>query len=108
MNVSKLLLAALPLMLCAADSEARQMFRCKGSIIESGLTATEVLAKCGEPDVRDVFAEPVRARSLNDTTYVIGSTAVETWVYRRGPGQFQARLTFDQGRLRRIEFLRLR
>lgn len=91
--------------LTAAAADAREVFRCNGSIIETGLTIPEVLARCGEPESRDVSTVPIRARSIYGASYVVGTATLEYWVYRRRGGQFPAFLTFDQGRLRDIEFI---
>lgn len=86
-------------------AEARKMFRCNGSIIDTGLTIPEVIAKCGEPDSREVTSVPIRARNPKGATYVVGTATIEHWIYRRRAGEFPALLTFDMGRLRDIEFL---
>jgi len=91
--------------LAAASADAREVFRCKGSIIETGLTIPEVLARCGEPESRDVSTVPIRARGVYGASYVVGTATLEYWVYPRRGGQFPAFLTFDQGRLRDIEFI---
>lgn len=89
----------------AIDAQARKVFRCNGSLVDTGLTIPEVLARCGEPDARDVSSVPVRARNIRGATYVVGTATLEHWVYRRRGGQFPAYLTFDEGRLRDIEFI---
>lgn len=101
--VSMLIVTACALF--AARADAREVFRCNGSIIETGLTIPEVLARCGEPESRDVSTVPIRARSLYGASYVVGTATLEYWVYTRRGGQFPAFLTFDQGRLRDIEFV---
>lgn len=88
----------------AAPAQARTMFRCKGSIIDTGLTAVEVRARCGEPDLRTVESVPVRARSSRGGTYVVGTATIERWRYQRGPGEFPVELTFEEGELKKIEF----
>ncbi|MFO7288124.1 MAG: DUF2845 domain-containing protein [Gammaproteobacteria bacterium] len=93
---------------CAASvdfADAREMFRCNGSIVRTGQTIPEVLARCGEPDSRESAAVPVRAIGRLGGSYVVGTATVEYWVYRRRGGQFPAYLTFDQGRLRKIELI---
>jgi len=102
--VSMLILTA-GAMTVAASTDAREVFRCNGAIIETGLTIPEVLARCGEPESRDVSTVPIRARSIYGASYVVGTATLEYWVYPRRGGQFPAFLTFDQGRLRDIEFI---
>jgi hypothetical protein len=78
--------------------------RCGSVLIEQGVTQDYVLEKCGEPDSRTISGVPIRARRLNGTTYVVGTTSQEIWVYKRNSGQFPAVLTFDGGFLRELEF----
>ncbi len=89
----------------AASAEAREMFRCNGSIVATGLTMPEVIARCGEPESRDVSTVPIRARGRHGASYIVGAAAIEHWLYRRKAGQFPAFLTFDHGRLRSIELI---
>ncbi len=89
----------------AGSADARELFRCNGSIVQTGQTIPEVLARCGEPDARESTAVPIRALGRRGGSYVVGTAVVEHWVYERCGGQFPAYLTFDQGRLRRIEFI---
>jgi hypothetical protein len=35
----------------------------------------------------------------------VGTTSRELWIFERDPGQFRAHLTFEQGRLTKIELL---
>jgi hypothetical protein len=99
------LVGALLALAATQAAEARQGLRCNGSIVDPGLTVAEVLARCGQPDSRDVSSVPVRAMSLHGGSYVIGTASLEHWVYRRRGGQFPAHLTFDHGRLRHIELI---
>ena len=89
----------------AGSADARELFRCNGSIVQTGQTIPEVLARCGEPDSRESAAVPIRATGRLGGSYVVGTAVVEHWVYTRRGGQFPAYLTFDQGRLRRIELI---
>lgn len=93
------------LTLAAAAPAGAQTMRCGGSIIDTGITAAETLARCGEPESRDQRTEPVYARRVNGGTHVVGTTTIENWIYDRGPGQFQAKLTFEDGLLTRIDYL---
>lgn len=60
-------------------------FTCGGRIVEVGDTTYEVLAKCGEPNYRDVFFDS------------------ETWFYDFGPHKFIRILTFVYSKLYYIE-----
>ncbi len=68
----------------------------------------QVLAICGSPKSRIVEEVPVRARLASGFSRFIGITTTEQWVYDRGWGKFPAVLKFDDGKLRRIEYLRYR
>jgi hypothetical protein len=75
-------------------AEARAM-RCDGSLITVGDRRFDVLAACGEPDLR----VPVRLE-------VIGIYALpyeEVWYYNFGPRRFIRQLRFRQGRLVAID-----
>jgi hypothetical protein len=84
---------------------AADTMRCEGAIVREGMIAGEVLAKCGEPSSKRVEEVPIRARNRNGGVNVVGSAKIETWVYDRGAGQFPAALTFDEGKLKSIEYL---
>jgi hypothetical protein len=63
-----------------------------------------VLELCGEPAERVVTDEPIRAFNPDGTSWVVGTTRSEILTYDRGSGRFPALLTFDDGRLVRIEY----
>jgi Protein of unknown function (DUF2845) len=83
-------------------------FRCRNSLVYEGLSSTEVIGKCGEPATREVLAEPIRARFPSGAFQIVGTRTIEHWIYEREPGQFPARLTFEEGELRKIELLSTR
>jgi hypothetical protein len=91
--------------LFSARALAADSFRCGNSLIMTGMTAGEVLAKCGKPLSREVERVPIRARTPYGATHVTGWTSVEYWVYDRAPGQFLVRLTFAEDQLEDIEML---
>ncbi len=78
--------------------------RCGNSLISVGITQSEVLQKCGEPDGRVERSEPVYGRYPNGNTYVAGNTTQQVWHYQRRSGQFPADLTFEAGVLKKIDF----
>jgi hypothetical protein len=80
--------------------------RCRnGRLINVGMASAEVAAKCGEPQSRMVEEIPVRARLPNGNVVQTGLTQAERWIYQRGPGQFDAQLTFEDDKLVRIDLL---
>lgn len=91
-------------MAMARDAGAVDTLRCNRSLIDTGMSTVEVRAKCGEPDVVEIERVPVRARNPAGAVVEIGETTIERWTYERG-GRFPARLTFEDGTLRRIELL---
>ncbi|MBX5460280.1 MAG: DUF2845 domain-containing protein [Steroidobacteraceae bacterium] len=89
--------------LVAAPSRAETL-RCGNVLIQPGDSASYVLARCGEPNAREQITEPVFARRPNGTTYQVGTTTREIWRYERRRGQFPARLTFEGGELKKLEY----
>ena len=68
----------------------------------------EVVALCGQPKDRTSEDVPVRARGAGGGVVVTGTTRVERWTYDRGQGQFDAVLSFEDGKLVRIDVLSTR
>jgi hypothetical protein len=85
---------------------AEDVIRCASNrLVNVGMIAAEVIARCGQPKSRSVEGVPVRARTRNGNVVVTGSSRVERWTYDRGQGQFDALLTFDGDKLVRIDLL---
>jgi hypothetical protein len=85
---------------------ADDTMRCRnGRLINTGMTAAEVSARCGQPQSRAVEEIPVRARLPNGSVVQTGTTQAERWIYQRGQGQFDAQLTFEDDKLVRIDML---
>jgi hypothetical protein len=89
----------------AGAASAADTLRCGSALISVGMVASQVAAKCGEPQTKHVEDVPVRVRRANGTTAAGGVTHVERWTYEREYGQFPALLTFEQGTLKSIELL---
>jgi len=64
-----------------------------------------VSSRCGDPKSRTVEEIPVLARLPSGGTRQTGTTHAERWIYGRGQGQMDALLTFEDGKLRRIELI---
>jgi hypothetical protein len=80
--------------------------RCRnGRIVNVGMTAKDVSSRCGQPTSRTVEEIPVMARLPSGAARQTGTTQAERWIYGRGQGQFDAMLTFEDGKLLRIELL---
>lgn len=84
----------LVLLLLAPGRVVAENMRCGEYLIVRGYTFFEVLERCGKPDLEYAW----------DENYVAGVQArVTEWVYEQGPNRFRRVLTFEEGRLRRIE-----
>ena len=105
-NPSRWLLHGALIAAVAASAHADDTMRCRnGRLINTGMTAAEVTARCGEPRSRAVEEIPVRARLPNGAVVQTGTTQAERWIYARGQGQFDAQLTFEDDKLVRIDLL---
>ena len=87
-------------------TQADDTMRCRnGRLINVGMMAAEVTARCGQPQSRTTEEIPVRARLPSGNVVQTGTTRAERWVYQRGQGQFDAQLTFEDDKLVRIDLL---
>jgi hypothetical protein len=91
------------------DARADDSTRCRsGRLVNVGMVAAEIVARCGEPKSRSGEDVPIRVRTAAGGTAVIGTTRVERWIYDRGQGQFDAVFTFEDDKLVDIELLTTR
>jgi hypothetical protein len=105
-SVSRCLALAVAAVATTFVATAEDVIRCRGNrLVNVGMIAAEVVARCGEPKNRRAEDVPVRARTPNGNVVVTGSARVERWTYARGQGQFDAVLTFDDDKLVRIDLL---
>lgn len=77
-------------------AQALDTMRCGSRLASTEMTAAEVIAACGEPQFRDVWA----------TSAAHGGGALgysEEWTYNFGSSQLLRVLRFRQGRLQRID-----
>jgi hypothetical protein len=86
----------------AADAFADSM-RCGSALVSEGMSAADVVERCGEPVSREVVEEPIMARRPNGTTYQVGVRRIEHWIYDRGARMFKAFLTIEEGIAKTIE-----
>jgi Protein of unknown function (DUF2845) len=96
--------AALP----ALDAHAERTIRCRtNKLVNVGMIDAEVIGLCGEPKSRTVEEYPVLRRNpRNRTVAPTGDVArTERWIYELGQGKFDAQLTFENGKLVRIDLL---
>jgi hypothetical protein len=78
--------------------------RCGSSLVKEGDTQGYVQEKCGEPESKQTYTEPVYARRANGSSYEVGTTTKDVWRYKRSNGSFPAVLTFEKGVLKKLEF----
>ena len=104
----KVIIGAIVALGFASVADAYGSLRCKGRLIDVGDTMEEVASLCGDPAGRSIEEIPTRTRVGAGYSRLTGITTNERWIYDRGWGRFPAVLTFDQGRVIRIEYLPVR
>ena len=77
---------------------------CGSSLIKEGDTQGYVQEKCGQPESKQTYTEPMYARRPDGTAYEVGTATKDVWRYHRSNGSFPAVLTFEQGVLKKLEF----
>jgi hypothetical protein len=100
--------AVLVTLLGSGDARADDTLRCRnGRLIHVGMVDAVVIGRCGEPKSRTIGEAPVLARNPARGTVAATGEVIRTerWIYERGRGQFDAMLTFENGKLQSIELL---
>ena len=93
----------------AAHAES---LRCDGDLAQIRDSKATVLAKCGEPMLKDSFCKPVEQsttvqNSENKATTIINvmpCESVDEWTYNPGSGQFLTTLRFERGELKSMKY----
>jgi hypothetical protein len=99
------IVAVASLVIAVATAPAwAETLRCGSSLIKEGDTQGYVQDKCGEPDSKQTYTEPVLARRQDGSSYEVGTTSHDVWRYKRSNGSFPAVLTFEGGVLKKLEF----
>jgi len=88
----------------AATPAFAETLRCGSVLVKEGDTQGYVQEKCGEPQSKQTYTEPVMARRADGTAYEVGTTSKDVWRYQRSNGSFPAVLTFEKGVLKKLEF----
>jgi len=88
----------------AAAPAFAETLRCGSVLVTEGDTQGYVQEKCGEPQSKQTYTEPVMARRADGTAYEVGTTSKDVWRYQRSNGSFPAVLTFEKGVLKKLEF----
>jgi hypothetical protein len=78
----------------SAASAVRAEFRCDTELIGRGMTPLEVLERCGSPEFE---------QGWTDYRYPGFLVRVDEWSYHLGINRFRRLLTFENGRLIRVE-----
>lgn len=86
------------------SAEAYGSLRCKGKIIDEGMSMHKVLSLCGEPKSRRSEAAPVRHRNAIGFSSFSGVSSTQVWEYDRGWGKFPVVLRFEDETLKRVEY----
>lgn len=89
-------LLAMALVAAAGPAAADNTLSCGSKLIETGMTAAEVLKHCGEPASRKVEDQAVHSGNR-----IVGTTQFQIWSYERS-GATRV-LKFDQDKLMSIE-----
>lgn len=101
--IFRILVVASLLVYCST-AESYGSLRCKGKIIDVGMSMDKVLALCGEPNSRQIEHTPVRHRNVIGFSSFSGISRAELWEYDRGWGKFPVMLRFQDGTLKRVEY----
>ncbi len=72
--------------------------RCGDRVVSVGDSATDLMAKCGEPASKNKWEEVIRERLGDDTARKIYIT-VEDWTYNFVPNQFLRIFTLRNGKV---------
>ena len=92
--------------LISFGASGEDTIRCRnGRLVNVGMTNSEVSSRCGQPTSRTREEIPVMARLPTGAVRQTGTTHAERWIYARGQGQSDAMLTFEDGKLRRIDLV---
>lgn len=77
--------------------------RCRNGIVSIDDSIPEVLNKCGEPAFQDRRQETRSFGQRHGRSYE--TVTIDTWTYNFGPQEFMYEVTFQNGRVARIESL---
>lgn len=84
----------LGLLLATAPPVAGAALRCDTDLVSRGMTPVEVFERCGDPEFEQAWT---------DFRYPGRFVRVAEWSYNLGDNRFRRLLTFENGRLIRIE-----
>ncbi len=106
------LLATLVVLLCALGASRAEALSCQNRLVDLGDPAARVRSLCGDPadvstrvEQRSVTVHRRAPNGIVVSDTVSVAVTVERWLYDFGPQRFMQELTFEDGRLRRVEAL---
>jgi hypothetical protein len=104
-TVVYLLLAGLIFLQLPASVAAQQTgsMSCRNGIVSINDTIPDVVKKCGLPAFQDRREETFSGGQRHGRSYEI--IAVDDWIYNFGPQEFMYEVTFQNGRVAKIESL---
>lgn len=83
-----------------------ESMRCGKWVVNAEHSPAELIAKCGEPQSREVTENEVLGRTPSGHSIRLGTQIVERWVYKRSTGALPMQVTIIDGKvteIRRIE-----
>ena len=87
----------------AATALGDEPMRCGRWVVDSSVSVSELLKKCGEPTTKEVVEQDVRAIGPTGAMIKVGKTAIETWTYDRGTQAAAVRVRIKGGKIKSFE-----
>jgi Protein of unknown function (DUF2845) len=103
-------LVLLLLVTMAGGAVQADSFQCGSTLVGTGDTRDQVVAKCGNPsDIERTTAFVQSVAWVNGVPVSAGNSLIEVpvelWLYNFGPSQLMRRVRFESGRVVMIEIL---
>ena len=83
-------------------ARADEPMRCGSALITREATPEELVQKCGEPALKKVTEEDIRAANAGGGSRKVGTTLTEVWTYDRGTRAFEMEVTIIDGKIKSI------
>ena len=81
---------------------ASESMRCGKWIVNEEMPSEEIVAKCGQPQDKDVKTEDVLAVNARGNRVKLGTTTTERWYYKRSRGSLTMVVTVVDGATKSI------
>lgn len=82
---------------------ASESMRCGKWVVNEATPAEEIVAKCGEPQEKEVKTEDVRGINALGNPIKLGKSTTERWYYKRSRGSLTMVVTVLDGETKTIE-----